>query len=325
MRTFKKLLVSFFSAAILTSVIPVGIMTADGSDIYTVSSEDERFSYCEDSDGIKIKASEGVKFTDTLNLPATLDGKSVTAIADRGFMGQQELKSVELPETVVKIGNNAFSNCYSLSKANIKGIITDIGAYPFFASPFEKTLVKKGDFVLLNKDILYDYTGTSQNIQIPRGVRVISGNLFTHAEDVRGFEIDYVSVPDSVEYICNGAFYNCNSISEINLGSGLKYIGENAFTASKATVSGYYDTCAQQFAADNDLKFEPLIEYGKQSENIYADFSDDFRQYYYSDEKEFSREGVFVYRRNYNGEKIEVTDWDYSSELSELISGDTAQ
>lgn len=72
-----------------------------------------------------------------------------------------------------------------------------MGIYPFYASPFENGLEKKGDFVILNGDILYDYTGASSDIKIPEGIRVISGNLFTYFEAQRDFDIKYVTFPDS--------------------------------------------------------------------------------------------------------------------------------
>lgn len=321
MKKIRKIAASLVSSVVFTVCLAAGTTIVKGSEIYIVSAEDNRFSYCVNTDGsIKIKATEGAVIDEeAFSIPSTIDGKNVTAIADRAFIGQQDIKSVVIPESITQLGNNAFSNCYALEKVDIKGVLTDIGAYPFFAAPYEDALEKSGDYVILNNDILYDYTGTSQNIIIPDGIRVISANLFTHLEDLRDFEINYVSIPDSVEYICTGAFYNCNSINDVNMGIGIKNIGENAFTADDMTIIGYYETYAQTYATDAGFDFEPVLEYGKQSDTVYAEFSNDFRQYYFTDETEFSREGVYVYRRNYNGEKVEVTDWEYSSDIQSLL------
>lgn len=319
MKKIRNMVLSAFSVLIFAVGMSADFTTVDGSDIYDVFSGDKRFSYCIGLDGnITIKATDNAEFENKLDIPSSIDGKKVTAIADRAFVGQQNITRVVIPESVEKIGKSAFSNCYKLDKIEIKGTITDIGAYPFFDTPFEKTLKKNGDFIIFNEDILYDYTGSSQNILIPNGIRVISGNLFTYFEDIRDFKINYVSIPDSVENICDGAFFGCDSIGSVIFGSGIKSIGENAFTASDMTVIGYYETPVQAYASQNSFKFNPIVEYGKQSETIYADFSKNFRQFYFTDEKSLSREGVLVYRRNYNGEKIEITDWEYSAELTDL-------
>lgn len=280
--------VSFF---VFSFFLGLHLSAAEESEIYIVSQQDSRFEYTGlSSGGVKIRATEGTALIGSVSLPASLDGQNVTAISERGFIGQKLITELVIPESVTSIGGSAFSNC----------------------------LEKKGDFVILNGDILYDYTGASSDIKIPEGIRVISGNLFTYFEAQRDFDIKYVTFPDSVEYICSGAFFDCNNIVDITLGTGVADIGINAFTSSGMTVSGYYETYAQTYASDHGYKFVPLVPYGEIGETLYTDFEKGFRQYYFSDEESFSRDGVFVYRRNYNGEKVEVTDWTYSSTPKEL-------
>lgn len=308
--------VSFF---VFSFFLGLHLSAAEESEIYIVSQQDSRFEYTGlSSGGVKIRATEGTALIGSVSLPASLDGQNVTAISERGFIGQKLITELVIPESVTSIGGSAFSNCLSLSKVSIEGKLTDVGIYPFYASPFENGLEKKGNFVILNGDILYDYTGASSDIKIPEGIRVISGNLFTYFEAQRDFDIKYVTFPDSVEYICSGAFFDCNNIVDITLGTGVADIGINAFTSSGMTVSGYYETYAQTYASDHGYKFVPLVPYGEIGETLYTDFEKGFRQYYFSDEESFSRDGVFVYRRNYNGEKVEVTDWTYSSTPKEL-------
>lgn len=317
---FRKILASALSTVIFTLLLSVHLTMASGEDSYTLSTEDNRYSWCELSDGtIKIRASGNASFSGELKIPSTLDGKKVTALADRGFIGQILLTKLVIPDSVTSIGDSAFSNCTSLETVTTGGKITDMGLYPFFYTPYEKKLEKKDDFVIFADDILYDYTGSSGNIIIPDGIRVISGTLFTYSEDNNNYKITSITVPDSVEYICSNAFYGCNNITTVTLGTGLKNIGQDAFTASDITIMGYYNTLAFNYATNQNYKFSPLVPYGELSSTVYADFSDNFRQYYFTDEKSFSREGVFVYKRKYTGEKIEVKDWEYSATPAELI------
>ena len=66
-----------------------------------------------------------------LTIPATVNGQTVTAIADHGFSGAVNLTTVILPDTLVSIGDFAFSSC-----TNIRGIyvpmgVRSIGTYAF--------------------------------------------------------------------------------------------------------------------------------------------------------------------------------------------------
>ncbi len=320
MNAVKKRLSFIITFFVFTFVMFTHLLVVDGSEAYTVSTEDKRFSYCENGNGtIKIMASYGVSFSDELTLPSKLDGKEVSAVSERGFIGQKLITSLIIPNSISSIGESAFSNCSLLEEVEVKGTITNIGLYPFFATPFEESLQKVDNFIIFNNDILYDYIGSDYNISIPNGIRVISGTLFTYLEDARDFEITTVNIPDSVEYICDKAFYNCNNINFVSFGTGIKHIGNSAFTSTNMTVMGYYETYAEIFATDNSLTFEPIVPKGETSEAVYVEFKDGYRQFYFTDEDSFSRENVLVYKRNYNGEKIEVTDWKYSKTIDDTL------
>ncbi len=315
----KKTISAAFAVIFFIIAMSAQILSVNGSETYTASTDDSRFSYYVKADGtLKIKANGGASFSGELKIPSKLDSKTVSAVAERGFIGQNLMTSLVLPESVSGIGESAFANCNALESVKVNGTITDIGLYPFFATPFEKNLETDGDFVLFNGDILYDYTGTSEKIVIPDGVRVISGNLFTYSETQLNFEIHNVIFPKSVEYICSRAFYDCNNLQSITLDTGVKSIGESAFTASGMTVIGYFETYAQDYAVDNGFVFQGIIPYGSISETCYVRYDKDYRQHYFSDEDEFDREGVFVYRINYNGDEIEVDDWVYSKTPAEV-------
>ena len=117
MKGIKKAIASAISFVIFTLCLSVHLTIADGSEVYTVSTEDSRYSYCENSDGsVKIKASDNASFTGELKIPSSLDGKNITAVSDRGFIGQKLVTKLVLPEAVSAIGESAFSNCSALEK-----------------------------------------------------------------------------------------------------------------------------------------------------------------------------------------------------------------
>ena len=66
-----------------------------------------------------------------LEIPSVVNGQTVTAIADYGFSGTQNLTAVILPETVTKIGDYSFSGCKGLRGMYVPSTVTSIGVYAF--------------------------------------------------------------------------------------------------------------------------------------------------------------------------------------------------
>lgn len=66
-----------------------------------------------------------------LEIPSTVDGQTVTAIADYAFSGEDGITTVILPESVTKIGDYAFSSCKGLRGIYIPSTVTSIGVYAF--------------------------------------------------------------------------------------------------------------------------------------------------------------------------------------------------
>ena len=66
-----------------------------------------------------------------VEIPEEYNGLPVTEIADNGFLGCTNLKSVYIPSTVTTIGNNAFANCQNLEKINGLSHMQDIGGNAF--------------------------------------------------------------------------------------------------------------------------------------------------------------------------------------------------
>ena len=67
---------------------------------------------------------------ETLTVPSSIDGYTVTCIADDAF-SSNSLQSVILPETITKIGWFAFKNCTSLKTVTVTQNVTSIGYSAF--------------------------------------------------------------------------------------------------------------------------------------------------------------------------------------------------
>lgn len=84
------------------------------------------------------------------------------------------------------------------------------------------------DFIIEN-GVLLEYVGTDFDVVIPDGVVRIGPYAFSEKAVTTKHHIRSVKMPDSVEYIDNGAFVECHSLSEVEFSPNVKEIGGGAF------------------------------------------------------------------------------------------------
>lgn len=151
---------------------------------------------------------------------------SVREIAHHAFMGCKGLKEILLPASVAKIGNHAFCGCTNLKKVTYKEeALRWIGSSAFEGTPF---LNGQKDPVILGRWLL-GFSGSGEPVEelvIPEGVTVVGH--FACSRYRGAPRIGKVVFPDSVTYICHGAFEG-QDVTEIWLGAGVRTIAGDAF------------------------------------------------------------------------------------------------
>ncbi len=315
-----KKIIAIMASAALTALLPAVNLHADEID-YIISNEDERYMYLVNEDGtISIGENQYSKVGvhgDTI-LPSQLDGMTVTGICKNGFTGS-DITSVTLPESICDIGSLAFANCLTLSQVTLNDNITYMGELVFSNTAYETTLLANAEpnFAVIDDYILYLYTGSQTEIEVPDGIRLIANSAFANNGVNSDKEITTVSCPDGLQYIGDNAFENCGSLTKIILRTGLESVGTNAIS-SVPSIYGFIGTYAETFAAANGNTFVPLIQAGEYM--LECDYEKGFKQYYFSTDTEFSREGLHVYMRYSDGSREEITDWTFDSIPSELYA-----
>lgn len=323
MKKYKKIF-SIFIACLTTASAFSFHMSADVS--YKVSSDDSRYKYIiNDNGSISIAANENSssKLNGKVTLPSSLDGRTVTGICEKGFANNEKITTVNIPDTVKEINSLAFANCLSLSSVSIPDTITSMGTIPFSCSLYEEKLINMADdgFVTINDYILYLYTGKNKDLFVPTDIKVIANSAFANnggysSED---FEITSVTIPDNIEYIGDDAFYNCKGLLSAIIGTGVKEIGNNAFANCSVTIYGYNGTYAQKYSQNNNLTFILLISNPNESK-YEIEYDENFKRYYFSTDTSFSKEGLKVYKRYYDGTRKEVDDWEFTSTPDKLYT-----
>lgn len=160
-----------------------------------------------------VRPTEGI--VGEISIPAniTYENKvyNVTAIGDNAFEQSKELLAVHIPESIKKIGSNAFASCEHLNKVFITNLTSwcgiTFGDLPFY---YPHELVLNGSVIT--------------QLDIPEGVTFVSDNSFCYLSS-----IETVRVPSSVLSIGANAFTGCESLNTVVLTEGLTNIGERAF------------------------------------------------------------------------------------------------
>ena len=134
---------------------------------------------------------------------------SITSIEDSAFAECISLKSINIPNNVISIGN-AFFKCTSLKSVTIPNSVTSIGEGAF-TSCISLT-----------------------SINIPDSVTSISAWTFQFCLSLKS-----ITIPNSVTSIGEGAFKNCTSLTSITIPNNVTSIEHNAFYAYDDNIGSY--------------------------------------------------------------------------------------
>ena len=129
-----------------------------------------------------------------------------------------------ISDSVINIGNNAFSGCSGLTSITIPDSVTSIG-YAAFAGCSGLTSITIPDSVTSIGEYAFSYCSSLTSITIPNSVTSIGNyTLFSGCSSLTS-----ITIPDSVTSIGNSAFYNCSSLTSITIPDSVTSIGEQAF------------------------------------------------------------------------------------------------
>lgn len=212
----------------------------DLSNIWTFEDENgNSFGFC-DNDGGGLTLVSCVNADEELEVPAAVNGKTVTAIAFFAFADCKNLRSLICPPDAVRIHANAFKNCSTLEKLVLPKNISRINRAWF------KTLKQLKHLVL------------------PDNLASISGKVFVsinleylyigaNTQDVEAGAFNFSSIghleisPDNAALYSDGeciyrenstvllAYYGCGS--HYNIPAGCTEILDNAFAYNKTLQS----------------------------------------------------------------------------------------
>ncbi len=206
---------------------------------YKIVEEPDGLCFGTNSDGTLTLKQYDAFDTDVV-IPSEYNGRKVTAIGRQCFQIQNwlsnvKITSVTLPNTITKIEEEAFSNCEELKKVNIPESVSSIGGALFTGSyNVQVSMSSNNSNYCIKGNILYNKSGTELiecmvnegTVNVPNGVTSIKEYAFSQCL------MEKVVVPNSVTSIGDYAFYKCENLKEVTLPNNFTKLPQFLFSQS---------------------------------------------------------------------------------------------
>ncbi len=162
-------------------------------------------------------------------------------IGHDAFKSCVSLSEINIPETVLSIGESAFSFCRLLESIELPKGFHELSASCFLSCKSLKEIKNTESIMVYGQGALQS-TAISE-FSIPEGVEVIPPYLFYACRNLKN-----ISLPSSVKTLGEECFYACG-FEEITLPQGLKEIGRGALSGTQIksmTLPGGLTTIGEQ-------------------------------------------------------------------------------
>ena len=154
-------------------------------------------------------------------IPANTKG-----IESSAFEGCSGLMSATLPEGIEYIGSSAFANCSNLHTINFPNSITGVGCYPFRScSSLQNPICNTRIFAFLPVHYKGAYV-------MPNTIKTMCCGAFYYCDSVTN-----ITLSDSLTRIPSHAFYECRALTAMNIPDAVTDIDSYAFSDCYALTS----------------------------------------------------------------------------------------
>jgi hypothetical protein len=146
----------------------------------------------------------------SVTIPSSVDGVSITGLADNLFMNATNITSVTVPSGVETIGTYVFCGCTNMTSTTLPSSVLSLGSHCFQGC------------------------SSLANLTLPSGLESIGGNTETFAGCT---SLTSLVIPNSVTTIPQRSFQNCTGLTSISLPTSLTTLGSGSFSNCAALIS----------------------------------------------------------------------------------------
>ncbi len=176
-----------------------------------------------------------------------------------------QITSVDMPDTLTYIYDDAFQNCTALTSVQIPARVEFLAASAFSGcTNLEQFLVSENNTdYYVKKGVLYEDVmdgllcypaAKTGDVEIPESITDILQNAF---DSFRGSDV--IQVPQTVRMIWDGAFLTGEAVKEIwILNPNVNFDDTPTVFADHLIIRGFKDSTAQAYAEQYGLSYLPL-------------------------------------------------------------------
>ena len=188
------------------------------------------FLYTIEEDSVSITGYIGSS-TDVV-IPAHINRVPVRYIHEAAFYGNENIKSVVIPDSIIEIRHEAFSDCKRLMSISFGQGLTTIGYHAFYNCISLTEVVIPANVISIEGDYgcgaFEGCTGLKKIIigddSSDVAVMTIGERAFADCSS-----LTEVFIGNQVQYIKGSAFSGCTKLKTVTIGTGVQYIGDGAF------------------------------------------------------------------------------------------------
>ena len=169
------------------------------------------------------------KTLEKLEIPESYNGIPVTEIASSAFAGMKDLKSISIPDSILRVGKDAFYGCISLPYK-----IDSINGLQYLGNE------KSSHYVLLDRK----RSSVTSILSIHNTTVVIADGALENY-----LQLTLAHIPASVRTIGDYAFRGCTGLEEINFQGNVEYIGEQAFASCRELKGAFLPDSVKEVGA----------------------------------------------------------------------------
>ncbi len=162
------------------------------------------------------------------SIPASLEEVTVTggsALQSYALSGCKGLRSVTLPDGLLRVGEGAFSDCPALETLVLPDTLESLGAWALRGCTSLSHILLPDGLLRVGEGAFYGCALTE--ISLPASIVEIPDSAFNGCASLAN-----VTSGAAIEKIGGNAFYGCTSLSSFPFAEGLRVVGVSAFYAS---------------------------------------------------------------------------------------------
>lgn len=177
------------------------------------------------TDPAEVELTSGASFTgENLVIPSTVENNgvtyTVTSIGNSAFSQKSNIATVAFPDTLTKIGDDAFDRCYNLEgELKLPNGLEEIGSCAFFSDSKIKTVIFPDTLICIGNQAFMSCYGLEGTLTLPEGLKEIGSSAFSGSAEFAGYvnnkmmNITAVNLPNSLEKLGYNAFHACKITS----------------------------------------------------------------------------------------------------------------